>query len=263
MRDGVLNSELFRTEPWYLGKWVINNCEWENHTFLLYAKNMFECGVSVRALYLVKMCEVQKFRRHLCLYIRFLRIPALSQRQCFLSCLQIDVVLTEEFSKLCSATDWFLLMMFHKLYYINICNLEIHFCQYAISGYHRNEFSSSNAFAEHKFSTKSWTSEQSFMSVYHVESVSNNNILCEYVKFSMQYKGYMLYNEGSLHNNIRGKKNRHYCINICFILVLTLHVSTPILGHHQVYNDTSLSSWIACNFNMDPNCIHVSIKCIN
>jgi hypothetical protein len=26
----------------------------------------------------------------------------------------------------------------------------------------------------------------------------------------------MLYNEGSLHNNIRKKQNRHYCINICF-----------------------------------------------
>jgi hypothetical protein len=27
-----------------------------------------------------------------------------------------------------------------------------------------------------------------------------------------------------------------------FILLLTLHVSTFILGHHQAYNDTSLSS---------------------
>jgi hypothetical protein len=52
----------------------------------------------------------------------------------------------------------------------------------------------------------------------------------------------MLYNEGSLHNNIREKQNRHYCVNICFILVLTLQVSALILGHHQVYNDISLSS---------------------
>jgi hypothetical protein len=47
------------------------------------------------------------------------------------------------------------------------------------------------------------------------------------------------------------KQNRHYCINISFTLVLTLHVSAPILGHHQAYNDPSLSSWIASNFNTD------------
>jgi hypothetical protein len=38
------------------------------------------------------------------------------------------------------------------------------------------------------------------------------------------------------------KQNGHYCINICYILVLTLHVSALILGHHQAYNDTSHSS---------------------
>jgi hypothetical protein len=59
------------------------------------------------------------------------------------------------------------------------------------------------------------------------------------------------------------KQTGHYCINVCFILVLMLHVSALILGHHQAYNDTSFSSWIARNFNMDPYCIHVSFKCIN
>jgi hypothetical protein len=34
------------------------------------------------------------------------------------------------------------------------------------------------------------------------------------------------------------KQNRHSCINICFILVLTVYVSAPILGRHQTYNGT-------------------------
>jgi hypothetical protein len=48
-----------------------------------------------------------------------------------------------------------------------------------------------------------------------------------------------VYNGGSLHNNTPEKQNRHYCINICFVLLLTLHVSALILGHHQAYNDNN------------------------
>jgi hypothetical protein len=88
--------------------------------------------------------------------------------------------------------------------------------------------------------------------------------------------------------NVGQSTQYSYYINICFILLLTLHVSALILGHHQayndiagfpissafvcgaqlfptrsLYNDISPSSLIVYNFNMDPNCVHVSFKCIN
>jgi hypothetical protein len=73
----------------------------------------------------------------------------------------------------------------------------------------------------------------------------------------------MFYNEGSLHNIIREKNKIDTILSIFVLfLVLTLHVSALILVHHQAYSDTSLSSWIARNFNMDPYCV-VSFKCIN
>jgi hypothetical protein len=49
-------------------------------------------------------------------------------------------------------------------------------------------------------------------------------------------------------------------LTFAFILLLTLHVSTLISGHHQVYGDTSLSSRIESNSNMDPYCVLKSFK---
>jgi hypothetical protein len=73
----------------------------------------------------------------------------------------------------------------------------------------------------------------------------------------------MLYNEGSLHNNIREKTKETLLYQHMFSLVLLLHVSAPILGHHQAYNNTSLSSSVACNFIMNPYCTPVGLKCLN
>jgi hypothetical protein len=47
-----------------------------------------------------------------------------------------------------------------------------------------------------------------------------------------------VYNGDSLHYNIPEKQNSHYCVNICFILLLTLRVSVLILGDNLAYNDT-------------------------
>jgi hypothetical protein len=56
------------------------------------------------------------------------------------------------------------------------------------------------------------------------------------------YKMIYIYNRGSLHNNISEKKQtRPYGINIVY-QVSTLHVSTLTLGHHQAYDNTSISS---------------------
>jgi hypothetical protein len=49
-------------------------------------------------------------------------------------------------------------------------------------------------------------------------------------------------------------------LTFVFILLLTLHVLTLKSGHHQAYSDTSLSSWIASNSNMDPYCVLKSFK---
>jgi hypothetical protein len=49
-------------------------------------------------------------------------------------------------------------------------------------------------------------------------------------------------------------------LTFALILLLTLHVSTLISGHHQAYSDTSLSSWITSNSNMDLYCILNTFK---
>jgi hypothetical protein len=49
-------------------------------------------------------------------------------------------------------------------------------------------------------------------------------------------------------------------LTFVFILLLTLNVSTLILGHQQAHTDTSLSSRIALNSNLDPYCVLKSFK---
>jgi hypothetical protein len=61
-------------------------------------------------------------------------------------------------------------------------------CQNTISGYHSNENLSVKIIHEHKFCSRSQRSEKYFASVYHVYSVSTDNILmwiCEYKGFDL------------------------------------------------------------------------------
>jgi hypothetical protein len=87
--------------------------------------------------------------------------------------------------------------------------------------------------------------------------------VCVFYYLAYNFSRIYVYNGGSLHNNIPEKQNRHYCINIYFIFLLTLHVSALILGHHQAYNDTSPSSSVASYFNMDSFYVLVGFEYIN
>jgi hypothetical protein len=62
----------------------------------------------------------------------------------------------------------------------------------------------------------------------------------------------------SLHNLLKTVDTNE--LTFVFILLLTLHVSALISGHHQAYSDTSLSSWTSSNSNMDPYCVLKSVK---
>jgi hypothetical protein len=75
--------------------------------------------------------------------------------------------------------------------------------------------------------------------------------------YFLQYIIRIWYIEVSQHNNflmIIIKQNRHYCVNIRFYLCSwqSLHVSTPLLGHHQAYV-IQACYWI----NMNLYCAHI------
>jgi hypothetical protein len=71
--------------------------------------------------------------------------------------------------------------------------------------------------------------------------------------------GIYVYKEQSKQQFVKDKVDTN-AFTFAFILLLTLHVSTLISGHHQAYSDTSLSSCIVTNSNMDPDCVLKGFK---
>jgi hypothetical protein len=84
------------------------------------------------------------------------------------------------------------------------------------------------------------------MSCFHR---SHMIMLCDLLSFCRIYN---IYNGSSVHNNISQKYKIYTTVSTFVYWLLTLRVLTLMLGHHQAYKNTSISSWNVSQFNMDP-----------